>query len=487
VVTTPEDIRGRKFLIALRGYDRDEVHAFLDEVAAGYRELEDRIRQLQADLDRSAASPATAPAPAPPVGEGADARGALQALMEESNRILGAAQESTRELEEQAKARAAETVDRARREARELVDRANGQAARTVAEAERRRDAVAQEITDLQAEKAELLGGLRLAVARVTDAVAGLEGALVAAEEAPAAPEPAPEPAAESGPEPEPVEEEAPPVAVEPEPEPEVEPEPVAAPPVAEEPVPEPEPEPEPDAGPEPDVPPEEPAAPTIAGRRAAALEELRPALARRIKRALQDVQNGVLSALREQGRGAELDAVLPKDPDLDELGALGQEHLATTYATALADAAAAVEQDTPAQLVDGARVVSATATFRAVLAHEITSSLRATLRAGLEAGEPEPQLSERVGEVFRDLRGPVVEALADEHLSRAYAHGLLDAWQELGVEGIRWVLGDEPRCPENRCRSNAGEGVLAIGVDFPSGDRVPPAHPGCTCTIEPA
>jgi DivIVA domain-containing protein len=35
---TPEDIERREFLVALRGYDKDEVHRFLAEVAAEYRE-----------------------------------------------------------------------------------------------------------------------------------------------------------------------------------------------------------------------------------------------------------------------------------------------------------------------------------------------------------------------------------------------------------------------------------------------------------------
>ncbi len=131
-------------------------------------------------------------------------------------------------------------------------------------------------------------------------------------------------------------------------------------------------------------------------------------------------------------------------------------------------------------------RVKEAMTRFRAVLGHEITSALRATLRAGLEAEEPSPQLSERVGEAFRDLRGPVVETAVEEHLQRTYAHGLVDAWRQLGVTQVRWQSVDEPRCPEGRCRTNAAEGTMAIGEEFPSGDAVPPAHQGCACVVVP-
>lgn len=36
---TPEEIQSREFLVSLRGYDRDEVHAFLDEVAEAFSQL----------------------------------------------------------------------------------------------------------------------------------------------------------------------------------------------------------------------------------------------------------------------------------------------------------------------------------------------------------------------------------------------------------------------------------------------------------------
>lgn len=36
---TPEEIRSREFLVELRGYDRDQVRAFLDEVAAAFSKL----------------------------------------------------------------------------------------------------------------------------------------------------------------------------------------------------------------------------------------------------------------------------------------------------------------------------------------------------------------------------------------------------------------------------------------------------------------
>ncbi|MBW3660002.1 MAG: hypothetical protein KY457_15285, partial [Actinobacteria bacterium] len=144
------------------------------------------------------------------------------------------------------------------------------------------------------------------------------------------------------------------------------------------------------------------------------------------------------------------------------------------------------VDREAPEDADDQSRVPAAAATFRAVLSHEVTSALRATIRAGVEAGEPETSLSERVGEVFRDLKGPVVEQVVDQHLARVYGFGQLDVWRSVGIDRSRWVLGQEPRCPANRCRLNDQDGGVPLGQEYPSGDTVPPAHDGCTCGLAP-
>jgi DivIVA domain-containing protein len=41
---SPEEIESKEFLITLRGYDKDEVQAFLRAVAADYRSLADSSR-----------------------------------------------------------------------------------------------------------------------------------------------------------------------------------------------------------------------------------------------------------------------------------------------------------------------------------------------------------------------------------------------------------------------------------------------------------
>ncbi|NIS35272.1 MAG: hypothetical protein GWO04_37380, partial [Actinobacteria bacterium] len=62
-----------------------------------------------------------------------------------------------------------------------------------------------------------------------------------------------------------------------------------------------------------------------------------------------------------------------------------------------------------------------------------------------------------------------------------------LDTWRRQGVPGVLWVLGEETRCPEGKCRTNAAEGPVAPGQEFPSGDALPQVHDGCTCVLAPA
>lgn len=481
---TPDDIRDQRFLVALRGYDRDEVAAFLEQVASEVANLQARTKELEALLAKERNRPsAPAATETPDGGAPKDTRELLQALGTETTRILVAAEESAREIEHNAQERALAEMEQAKRSARDETDRASRQAAKLIADAERRRDAIAAVIRDLEAQRDRFVAHLAEAVDSVTALSAGLatagepdevddsdDAVDAAADLAEQTEEPPVEPVAT------PVEAtpsasyaiDADETEIASDDEDDVQAAPAA---VDSEPV----------------TAPTAPApADTVVGRRDASLDGLRDDMARKLRRGLQDVQNGVLEAIRTAGGAGELDRLLPGEPVLDDLGAEGQNFLAQGYEAGLIDAAAEVGGDAPKHLKEGARLPAASATMRAVLAHEVVSGLRATLRAGLEAGEPDTSLSERVGEVFRDLKGPVLEGLVSTHLDRIYGHGLLDGWQELGVERIRWQVGDEPRCPEQRCRSNAEEGPVELGIDFPSGDRVPPAHLGCTCVIVP-
>ena len=50
----------------------------------------------------------------------------------------------------------------------------------------------------------------------------------------------------------------------------------------------------------------------------------------------------------------------------------------------------------------------------------------------------------------------------------------------------VRWVVDPGGSCGAD-CADNALAGEVTAGERFPTGDRFPPAHPGCRCRIEVA
>lgn len=574
---TPEEIASRQFLIALRGYDRDEVTTFLGRVAEDYRALLGRVEEIEAELQRASTS----------VTVSADPREAFRQLGEETTRILVAAEEAAEQLrqraEEEARAEleiarstatneldtarrsaaeelqharrtaaeelqqarrtAAEELDEARRAASEELDQAHRSAQETIAAANRHRAEVADIVRELQEARQRLADDLVGAVQSVEAAVVRLRSgpleeaaaAALAAAEAPTsveAPGPGPAVPAEG-----PTSGEAPgsgPAVT-------AEAAHVASPPVMEtsaegliEPTEPTEPfaqaqavsaeeagapteelhvveaeappltaegvgaegamsaetaplEAAVEAQPETDT-PAEPAVAEVASHqlRDQALAGVRPGMLRRLKRTLQDVQNGVVDALRRSDGRVDPSELPPFADDLAPLGSIGEAFLAEAYRTGIGDGATLAGVPRREDAADPARVDDAARAFRDTLAYEIDASLEATLRAGIEAGEETSVLIERVDSIFRDLKGPVSEAAVDASLVRVYELGLQDLWRASGVESRVWVVGEEPRCPENRCQLNAEQSPVALDEQFPSGDFVPPAHPGCTCTIAP-
>lgn len=230
----------------------------------------------------------------------------------------------------------------------------------------------------------------------------------------------------------------------------------------------------------------DEPVAPSMLRERS--LAAVRPGMLRRLRRGLQELQNGALESLRERSRDADADALLPGEDVAEQLVEVARGFLDAAYRVGAGDAPVLRGGDPdPDAEADRAVVEEAAAMLAGGLVHELRTTLRPSLAAGLDADEADASLSERVGEVFRDIKGPVVEGLVDEHLTRIYGTATNAAWAVDGVEQVRWVLGEEARCPEGACRGNAGEDPQPVGATFPSGHAVPPVHEGCTCALAPA
>jgi cell division septum initiation protein DivIVA len=407
---------------------------------------------------------------------------------------------------------AAAELATAERSSRERMAAASDQAASTVAEGEARRGDVEAQIDQLHEGRRELIAAVRGAIGSTSAALDLIEeqpetvGVVTVPEPVAGVPAFAPESEPESEPAPEP----------ESEPESEPGPEPAPEPEPESEPAPKPAPEPARELAPEPVVAEESHAgadkgaleaalamASVAAGReptpssdrdvepamlRERSLAGIRPGMLRRLRRGLQELQNGVLESVRERNGDGEIDALLPAPEVSSALSDVARVFLDAGYRAGRADAPV-LRGDQPLEdpPTDGARVATASDTLAGELLAELRTTLAPSLRAGVEASEPDASLSERVGEVFRDLKGPVIETVVDRHLTRVYGEATIDGWKASGVTEVEWVLGDESRCPEGMCRANEAEGAIAVGSDFPSGHPVPQVHEGCTCALLPA
>jgi DivIVA domain-containing protein len=492
-VLSPDEIRDRTFLVSLRGFDREEVRAFLDQLAGEVAELQQRLETAEADTDADVPADADA-TPAPDTGEVAD-RGPFFEIGEETQRILEAAQAAGEELRK-----------RAQEEAGRELKAARAEAARIIAEAEGHRDDLEAGVRALESARDQLSGDLRdvgRTIERILrelgpqgETTSTMRAALADATWDEAAHEPAP-PRTDGhagGPEVEDATER------------------LAAP----------------DGAAEPD----EPGGPSAAGAaapadgtpdladvpqatldeaagavatairpgkrrshrgvaeqvpvqaRGDALAPSHPKLVRRVKRGLQDIENATLDRLRREPDRQDVDRFLPDQATTTELADLAREHLEAAYAVGYHIGAAAVGQaadDAPRPERDLGRELAA----------ELTGALADDLREQLAAAfgdEADLQaLSERVDAAFAVLRDGLVSESSALALVRAYEWGKHDAWSAFGVEGRKWALATEPQCDDPRCEDNAGSGAVPLGQPFPSGHDVPPARPGCSCTTVPS
>ena len=209
---------------------------------------------------------------------------------------------------------------------------------------------------------------------------------------------------------------------------------------------------------------------------RSAALDPIVTAVARRLKRALQDDQNRLLDLLR-QGTGQWSDDLLVDEESQKALytkAASGAARDAMTAGIAFARAAVGGRQGkTPAA---DPRAVDA-------VSSELASTIVSLLRRRLEGGEI-PDAAERIGAAYREWRGERIERLAEDGVVEAFSRGVLAGAGRRS--GVRWVRSDVgPGCAD--CEDNALAGAVGPGEPFPTGHLHPPAHAGCRCLVLPA
>src|SRR5438270_7655859 len=105
---SPEELESRSFVFVRRGFDPDEVSAFLRAVAEDIRRLQDELATVRAEA-KAQAEP-------------------LDGAMADAVAVMQAARESAAKIEAQAEQRSLERIRRAETEAERRLERARAEA-----------------------------------------------------------------------------------------------------------------------------------------------------------------------------------------------------------------------------------------------------------------------------------------------------------------------------------------------------------------------
>lgn len=213
--------------------------------------------------------------------------------------------------------------------------------------------------------------------------------------------------------------------------------------------------------------------------RRDQVLDPLIAGLLRKLKRSMQDEQNGVLDSLRRhRGSMASLDAegLFPSQEDqIKTCTDMVASALTQSYEAGSGMFHTKNDGDT-----------SAPQEMAELLAQTLIVPLRERVVAGtgeaVALGEEQSGISERINARYREWKTRLVEPAIRDALAAAFTRGLYDGFAPGTL--LRWIVDDDAACPD--CDDNALD-VTERGSLFPTGQAFPPAHPGCRCTIAAA
>jgi hypothetical protein len=192
--------------------------------------------------------------------------------------------------------------------------------------------------------------------------------------------------------------------------------------------------------------------------------------LGKRLKRALADEQNGLLDALRRAGD----DDVVSHLPELRAHASV----YATVAGSVLSEAAdAGVRATGEAEIPD-------TSDIARKMAEAICVPLRDRFDNAREESDGDAdELDTRLRACYREWKTTVLSDAGEDALVAAWSAGVTAATP--GGCGLRWLVAPgAPPCPD--AEDNALAGIVAAGSEFPTGDLIPPAHPGCRCILVP-
>jgi DivIVA domain-containing protein len=217
---------------------------------------------------------------------------------------------------------------------------------------------------------------------------------------------------------------------------------------------------------------------PSALERRDEVLAPVTTSLAKRLKRALADEQNGVLDKLRRQG-GPTIDGLVGTlDEQAERYRAAAEDDL---WAAATAGARSLVDNADDAEVasrLDGARVLDGAL---AAVTSFVVEPLRSHLERSLsDAGGDSVEVASRLRATYREWKTQRFDELTSHLVLAAHGAGAFAAIEK-GTP-LHWVGDPTASCPD--CDDNALAGAVLAGDAFPTGHSHAPAHPGCRCAI---
>lgn len=121
--------------------------------------------------------------------------------------------------------------------------------------------------------------------------------------------------------------------------------------------------------------------------------------------------------------------------------------------------------------------------TIRSIATNRL-SELADVLAEALSAGQSPDWLERALRDVLDDPRWARLVAVTETN--RAVSTATQNRYLANGVTENDWMTAEDQRvCPV--CSANEDTGGVPTGSPFPSGDFMPPAHPGCRCALGPS
>jgi DivIVA domain-containing protein len=198
--------------------------------------------------------------------------------------------------------------------------------------------------------------------------------------------------------------------------------------------------------------------------------------LSRKLKRVLQDDQNGGLDRLRSTDDRSPEAVLTPREEQIARVKDVGFELMEEAAREGAGLSGGRLKE----------RMRRSIAEEQALeLAEAVVMALRGRLEetwSDLAAGD-EAGLAAHISASYREWKGHRIERLAGDHLAAAFSRGVLAASSP--ATSLRWVVDDNgAKCPD--CDDNALAGPVRRGDRYPTGQAHPPAHAGCRCLLVP-